>query len=362
MKGEVETTKLIKFVARGTDDSTLRWLRQFPGREPVWNGCRFSFDRELKEYDWLVAYDDLPSRKDSFFRGISEKLACPKESTLLITTEPSSVKLYGASFLKQFGNILTSQESHVIDLPSAIRSQPALRWYYGISKSSARDYDALKSAPRPTKDLMISTVCSSKQQAHTLHKKRYDFVQWLRGKIPELEVYGHGVRDIADKAEAIDPYRYHIAIENHICRHHWTEKLSDCFLGWSVPIYCGCPNAGDYFPEDSIIRIDIGKPDDALEIIRSAVTGDDFERRLPAVAEARRLVLEEYNLFAVISRIVRERDALDVPNEPGKHMIHSRHALRRKRMMLPLIELAIEKRRYQRNIRASGAPHKPEAQ
>lgn len=341
-----ENATLVKFVARGADDSTLRWLRQLPGREPVWNGCRFIFDKGEKNYNWLVVYDDLPSRKGSLLRGMSEKLACPRENTLLITTEPSSVKLYGTSFLRQFGNILTSQEPHAIDLPGVIRSQPGLRWYYGISKNHARDYDSMKAAACPAKTSIISTVCSSKQQAHTLHKRRYEFVQWLRGRMPALDVFGHGVRDIADKAEAIDPFRYHLAIENHICEHHWTEKLSDCFLGWSLPIYCGCPNVSDYFPKDSVIPIDIGRPLEAEETILRSIEGNEFERRMPAIAEARRLVLDEYNLFAVISRIIRERDTrTDFGGRIGT-VIHSRHAIRRKRLMLPLLELALEKNRY----------------
>lgn len=36
------------------------WLRIFPGRQPMWGNCRFIFDRDCREYDWLVVYDDLP--------------------------------------------------------------------------------------------------------------------------------------------------------------------------------------------------------------------------------------------------------------------------------------------------------------
>ena len=351
MEASGKKTTVVKFVARGKDSSTLRWLRQFPGRKPDWGECHFSFDRGLRQYDWLVVYDDLPSETGSLFSGSSERLACPRSNTLLITTEPSSVKIYGTSFLKQFGNILTSQENDLIKLPSAIHSQPGLRWYYGMGRATAVDYDTMKSTSHPPKTAAISTVCSSKQQTHTLHKKRYDFIQWLAERMPDLQVFGHGVRDIEDKAEAIDSFRYHIAIENHVCEHHWTEKLSDCFLGWSLPIYHGCPNATDYFPEDSFIRIDIDHPEEAERIIRGAIEDGEYERRLPAISEARRLVLDEYNLFAVIERIIRERDAGTSESDMRPLTIHSRHAIRRKRLMLPLLELAIEKRRFLRKTK-----------
>lgn len=335
---------VVKFVARGRESGNhLRWLRQFPGRKPVWGRCRFEFDPELREYDWLVVYDDLPKAVGKRFSDRSETLACPRRNTLLVTGEPSSVKLYGAGFLRQFGVVLTSQEPWAIRQPNAVHSQAGLRWYYGISDESVRDFDEMAATPPFDKTGQVSTVCSSKQQRHTLHHRRYQFVQNLRSRLPELEVFGHGVRFIDDKAEAVDPYRYHIAIENHVSRHHWTEKLADCFLGWSLPIYHGCPNAADYFPEDSFIPIDIDKPDEAEEIIRRAIRDGEYERRLPAIREARRRVLEEYNLFAVVSRMIESRDGA-AEGTPG-FRLHSNRALRRVRPVT-LFEMGWEKLRY----------------
>lgn len=330
---------VVKFVTRGkTQGNPIRWIRQFPARITKWGRCRFVFDPNERNYDWLVAYDDLP-------QGKTELLDCPRENTLLITTEPASVKIYGASFLRQFGAVLTSQEDWVINQPNAIHSQAGLRWYYGISKNTVRDYDALSSMSPPTKNEAISTVCSSKQQSHTLHRQRYQFVQWLSERLPEMDIFGHGVRDIDDKADAVDPYKCHIAIENHLCQHHWTEKLADCFLGWSIPIYHGCPNAADYFPEDSFVAIDINKPSEAEEIIRAAMAAGEYERRLPAICEARRRILEDYNLFAVISRIIEQRKPA---SKSGPSKLHSRHALRRAKFFLPLVEISLEKFRYRK--------------
>ena len=70
------------------------------------NGLEFIFGPDARNYDWLVVYDDLPR-----FIGMTEEpLACPPENTLLITSEPSGVKVYGRSFVRQFGHVLTSQE------------------------------------------------------------------------------------------------------------------------------------------------------------------------------------------------------------------------------------------------------------
>ncbi len=297
----------VKFVARGSRVRQEIWLRQFPGGRPELGGCEFTFDPEAREYDWLVAYDDLPSAEGERFSRRAETLSCPRAHTLLITCEPSSVKLYGAAFLNQFGHVLTGHEPWVITHPGAIFSQPALRWYYGLSKDGVRTHDEMAAHPPVAKTRDIATVCSSKQQRRTLHHARYTFVQELKTRLPELDVFGHGVRFIADKAEALDPYRYHIAIENHVSTHHWTEKLSDSFLGHTLPFYYGCPNAADYFPPQSFIPIDIHDADSAASTIRAAIAADEYEKRLPFIREARRRVLEEYNLFAVVADLVRDR-------------------------------------------------------
>ena len=249
---------VVKFMAKGHyEKDKVIFLRQFPGRNPVWGRCRFVFDPDAREYDWVAVYDDLAPVDGERFSKRVEQLACPQQNTLFVTMEPSSIKTYGFDFLDQFGVVITSQEPWAIRNRGAVYTQPALRWFYGESKDGLITYDQMQAHPPLEKSAVLSTVCSNKQQKHTLHQLRYEFTQQLRSRLPELDVFGRGVRPIADKAEAVDPYRYHIAIENHICQHHWTEKLSDAFLGVSLPFYSGCPNAADYFPEESFIPIDI---------------------------------------------------------------------------------------------------------
>lgn len=148
-----------------------------------------------------------------------------------------------------------------------------------------------------------------------------------------MDVFGHGVRPMDDKAEALDSYRYHIAIENHLCLHHWTEKLADSFLGMSLPFYYGCPNVTDYFPAESLIPINIHDAEGAARIIKKAIENEEYEKRLPAIREARRLVLERYNLFSAIERIVKERSTVGSPllANGAPAYILARHQLRREK-------------------------------
>ena len=69
----------------------------------------FVTDRQARDYDWLVVYDDLPPRGDERLSLGDEILACPPENTALITYEPPSLKFYGTDYIKQYGLVLTSQ-------------------------------------------------------------------------------------------------------------------------------------------------------------------------------------------------------------------------------------------------------------
>ncbi len=86
------------------------WMHPFPGNVPQWDGCEFIFDSTCRDYDWLVISNELPSPDGRRNVPTSEELACPPEHTMLTTTEPSSIKIYGRAYTDQFGCVLTSQE------------------------------------------------------------------------------------------------------------------------------------------------------------------------------------------------------------------------------------------------------------
>ena len=80
----------------------------------------------------------------------------------------------------------------------------------------------------------------------------------------------------------------------------------DCFLCYTVPIYCGCTNISKFFPQKSYIQIDIDEPQKALDMIRNMLSNDDFSSRLPYLEEARNLIFEKYNLAKLIENLEPE--------------------------------------------------------
>lgn len=273
--------------------------RQSENNEGKWGNCIFTFNPLEENYDWLVIIDDVAK----VVHNRIEVLKCPKENTILVTTEPSSISRYGRGFAKQFHYLITNQDANVLPHPNALRSQTGNIWMYG------EDYDTMKLIPPMQKTKKISTICSNKQQGHTGHQQRYIFTQILEQEIPTLGRFGRGFKWIDKKSEALDDYEFHVAIENHIGEHVWTEKLADAFLGYTVPIYCGCSNVYDYFPKNSLIQIDVSDIQGSIKQIKEIIEIEgEYERRFEAVKEARRKVLEEYNLLAMINKIVENAE------------------------------------------------------
>ena len=327
----------VKFLSKSSEaDTTEYWGRFFPDTKNRIGEVQFVFDRDCRDYDWLVAYDTLPSISGERFPRWEEILACPRQNTLFMTSEPSTIKVYGEVFLSQFGHVLTSQEPWAVRHPNAIFSQAGLVWFYGKTYPEAAAHFPVG------KTGIISTVCSIKQQNHTLHSRRYEFTQRLKTEFPALEIYGKGHRPVAAKFEALDSFQYHLAIENHYAPHHWTEKLADTFLAGCLPFYYGCPNVFEYFPEESLIPIDICDFETSFQIIRKAIENQAYEKRFPAIREARRLILEEYSTFPLLARLI---PTLHQPSEkpPGTEVILSRHAWRKQH---PLAAIADGIQRY----------------
>ena len=315
----------VKFIS-STPAST--WLHQFPHNEPVWGDCEFVFDRDARDYDWLLVYDDLPARPGETRKISREPLACARAHTLLVTNEPSSVKIYGNDYTRQYGAVLTSQPEWALPHPNRIHSQPALHWFYGVGRNRTVPFDEMLAETAEGKSRDASMVYSPKAMRHTLHYHRARFMRELVALMPELDTFGrHSARPLDDKAECLRDYRYHVAIENYFGPHHWTEKLADPFLGMALPFYFGCPNLTDYFPEESFVRIDIHDAAGAAERIRKAIADREFEKRLPAILEARRRVMFEYNLFAVAAREIARLHQPGAKPETGAEIL-SRRAMR----------------------------------
>lgn len=301
--------------------------RQLPrGHGLIFDNVRLILDQDAGEYDWLIVCHDLASSRERTSRAVH----CAREHTVFITYEPSSVTVLSDAFLQQFGHVISCHEPRMTAHENVrFAAPPLLRQGY----DSSMDHEQIAAAPAPDKKKTLSTFCSEKSMSHTLHRQRLLFTRKLQAQLPELEVFGPGAgRVMQHKRQGIDPYRYHLVVENSLCPHYWTEKLSDAFLGWSLPFYAGAQNVCNYFPEQSLVQIDICNFPESLARIRKAIADNEYERRLPAIREARRRVLEEYNFFRYLAASVQAiADNTTAPARSGRSaapwLLHSRRVM-----------------------------------
>lgn len=336
---------IVKFLHKGYQkQGAPNFLRQLPQETFQFKNCKFVGDPHLKQYDWLVVYDDLPKLSSERHSVMSENLACPSEKTIFIMAEPSSIKTYGYRFLDQFGTIISCHEPAASPSSKTIRTIPGLVWFYGQENNIS--YDDIIRGPLPAKRHDISMVYSNKAMTHTLHAKRNQFMLDLETKLPELDIFGKGYKPLADKQDCLDPYKYHIAMENTIYPNYITEKLTDAYLGLSLPFYIGAPNVGDYFPEESFIRLNPDDVEGCVKTIRHAISNNEYERRLPFLIEARRRVLENHNMFAITANIIERYENQNINqnvSSVGKRLYSRRSLLRNN--PLAAIDFGLEKGR-----------------
>lgn len=286
-------------ISCGTRDPILR---QTPGSAGIWGHTQFHIDSGSESeyagpFDHWIVFEGVENTCSGYCSG----------ETVFVPWEPEAIKTYSPKFLSQFDRVLSSRKdfSHRNLTPS----HPLLPWWIGTVgghglKTATHDYDFFSSADVPVKEPIVSCICSDKVFTEG-HRRRLDFVRHLQSELGDrLVVFGSGFNACADKWEAISPYQYHMALENSAAKDYWTEKVADTFLGDAYLFYWGCPNLSEFFPGGSFSSLDRDDSVAAAGVIRGILDQGNRREISAAVSESKKLVLNEYNLFAESERLV----------------------------------------------------------
>lgn len=257
-------------------------LRQTPGAKGIWGDVRFLLEPGEEACDYVVVLNGVRERT---------RVLCPPENIWGVVQEPPTGRVdFYHDGNRSFARIYTTDPERRSKRHRHFHG--ALDWHVGGS------YDALRALTCPEKGRLVSCVMSDLSYLPG-HRARLAFVRALRRELA-FDWFGKGIAPIAHKWDALLPYRYSIAIENYSNSLYWTEKLADCFLAWTMPIYSGCSRIEAYFPSEAMLVIDLADPD-TPRIIRDAIEGRRWERNREAIRHARELVLDKYNLFAFLA-------------------------------------------------------------
>jgi len=305
----------VYFYSSWGDDSALRnrLERQTPGCRGVWNDLEIVEEIEDAEYHVALNQpgEDLDERKlilyalEPPFSGLTaewNEISALSKNPIEECYFPQ-IWWVEESYddLKAMGPLEKSRDLSWITSDKGRNENPVLKWV----KKRLIDFGF-----RTHRRKEIPYLDRGASDGHIL---RMEFLENLVSAHPEmLDLYGRGEFDgpyyhgeLEDKWDGLAEYRYSLAIENYRGPNYFSEKLTDALLAWSMPIYWGCTNLDEFLPSDSFVEIDIRDPD-APERIMEIVESDRRERNLDAIAEARELILDRYQLIPTVERTIAE--------------------------------------------------------
>lgn len=143
------------------------------------------------------------------------------------------------------------------------------------------------------KEFQLSHVMSNKNYlpGHRLRHQTKDIIQKKRN----FELFFPTSIPMEEKFKLFENAMFHIAIENTKNINYISEKIVDCFMSYTIPIYWGCPNISEYFNKDGIIFFETKEE---LEIILDTLTEEDYYKRIDAVIENYEITNTRYAFYS----------------------------------------------------------------
>lgn len=141
------------------------------------------------------------------------------------------------------------------------------------------------------KKFKLSFIRSSKRELPG-HQLRYE-IESLLEKEYKFELFFPKSR-IDNKDVLFIDSMFHLTIENSRYDNYFTEKLIDCFMSYTIPVYWGAPNVSEHFDSNGIIQF---STKEELQNILNKLTPEDYASRLESVKKNYEIAKEKYAFF-----------------------------------------------------------------
>ncbi|MDO7135399.1 glycosyltransferase family 10 domain-containing protein [Algibacter lectus] len=251
--------------------------RQTPNQSFKWKDITFT-EEDVDACDFLVILD---------YPKYDFKVKVNPNNILHLCLEPANEMSKYRQYANKQVSVIYNQ---IKNAGKFVVAQPALPWHLD------QDYDYFKKLKPESLNKEDKIVwVTSNQRATIQHNKRMDFLDSI-SDVSFIELYGRGIKEVDSKWDVMKTAKYAIAYENFRNDYYWTEKIADCFLSYTVPLYFGCQRIEDYFPKDAIIQID-PRDKHIKQFLKEIVNSSNYNDKLEALNDARDLVLDNYQLF-----------------------------------------------------------------
>lgn len=146
----------------------------------------------------------------------------------------------------------------------------------------------------------VSIIASGKRDT-VGHRLRHEIIDIYR---ESMDLYGYGYRPIVCKTEGLLPYRFSMIIENEKYPMFFSEKLVDCMLCRTIPIYWGASRVSEIFDDRGILSFD--SKDEVASFLGNA-TPDLYTSLLKSIEYNYDVALKYARIDDVMHDVILER-------------------------------------------------------
>jgi hypothetical protein len=201
----------------GMIPKTMEWVKDGSGSISIHidNGLLYQTNSNTKNYGWLS----------------ESKTIIPIYYTFCM----ENIEFLKNNFIKVF--------THDVELSK-------LSNIFQLTQSSGKSF--IEHGKIYPKNKLVSMIASNKTLCSE-HIYRQQIINKFSSK---CDHFGTGYNEIKNKKDGLKDYCFSIAMENGTYPNMFTEKITDCFMTGTIPVYYGISNIGDYFDTNGIIVLD----------------------------------------------------------------------------------------------------------
>tara|TARA_Y100000592_G_C5472991_1_gene320599 strand:+ start:2169 stop:3047 length:879 start_codon:yes stop_codon:yes gene_type:complete len=237
------------------------------------------FNNHMKTFNNLESTDETFYTEELIHLGLNDKTSAKKYGWLI---EPrwynpmaAEIKRNPEVYIESYDAIFT-HDKELLDI------DPKFKFVWGQGS-------IIEEVGLFEKSKLVSCVCSGQTMSEG-HQLRLEIAQQL-AESGQVDMYGKAFNYIPRKIDGLKDYMFSFAMENSCYESYFTEKLHDCLLTGTMPVYLGAPDIGDFYNIDGIIVM--GRDDEGSVVFNSEVlTEEYYYDHLDAVKDNYNRVLE----------------------------------------------------------------------
>ncbi len=196
-----------------------------------------------KSYNCIIVADELCKTALPFYIRRCLRVALLKESPNLVLTIPVQL------LQSRYDLVFTHLRSHV-ELGPPFHFLPYSSNFLGLKANSCRPISIPLLAHKNLLCSFIGNLTHNQSSyGYSFRKEVYELISSKN----EISKFGRDINPIETKQEGLLPFGFSIVMENAREDYYFTEKIIDCFLTGTIPVYWGCPSIGKFFDSRGIL-------------------------------------------------------------------------------------------------------------